>query len=145
MIRLFNCFDTMNECPLGSGALATTTYPIDREFTAEYLGFNGPMQNSLDGVSDRDYCIELAGAIATCMMHMSRLSEEIVLWSSWEFKFIELDDAYSTGSSIMTAKEKSRHLRTYKGQDGKMYRQSYDAFDDDERTSACIQQGYAGR
>ncbi|MCI8911875.1 MAG: argininosuccinate lyase [Clostridia bacterium] len=119
MIRLFNCFDTMNECPLGSGALATTTYPIDREFTAEYLGFNGPMQNSLDGVSDRDYCIELAGAIATCMMHMSRLSEEIVLWSSWEFKFIELDDAYSTGSSIMPQKKNPDICELIRGKTGR--------------------------
>lgn len=119
MIRLFNCFDTMNECPLGCGALATTTYPIDREFTAEYLGFKGPMLNSLDGVSDRDYCIELANCIATCMMHMSRLSEEIVLWSSWEFKFIELDDAYSTGSSIMPQKKNPDICELIRGKTGR--------------------------
>ena len=105
MVRMFNCFSLMNECPLGSGALATTTYPIDREFTAKHLGFDNPTYNSLDGVSDRDYAIELASAISICMMHLSRLSEEIVLWSSWEFKFIELDDAYATGSSIMPQKK----------------------------------------
>ncbi len=119
MIRLFNCFDLMNECPLGSGALATTTYPIDREFTAEYLGFKCPMQNSLDGVSDRDYCIELANAIAICMMHMSRLSEEVVLWSSWEFKFVELDDAYSTGSSIMPQKKNPDICELIRGKTGR--------------------------
>ncbi len=119
MVRLFNCFDNMNECPLGAGALATTTYPIDREFTAEYLGFKNPMQNSLDGVSDRDYCIELASAIATCMMHMSRLSEEVVMWSSWEFKFIELDDAYSTGSSIMPQKKNPDICELIRGKTGR--------------------------
>ncbi len=119
MVRFFNCFDLMNECPLGCGALATTTYPIDREFTAEYLGFKGPMQNSLDGVSDRDYCIELASAIATCMMHMSRLSEEVVMWSSWEFKFVELDDAYSTGSSIMPQKKNPDICELIRGKTGR--------------------------
>ncbi|MDE6473849.1 MAG: argininosuccinate lyase [Clostridia bacterium] len=119
MIRMFNCFDLLNECPLGSGALATTTYPIDREFTAEYLGFKGPMQNSLDGVSDRDYCIELANAIAISMMHLSRLSEEVVLWSSWEFKFVELDDAYSTGSSIMPQKKNPDICELIRGKTGR--------------------------
>ena len=119
MVRMFNCFDLMNECPLGSGALATTTYPIDREFTAEYLGFAQPMQNSLDGVSDRDYCMELAGAIAICMVHMSRLSEEVVLWCSWEFKFIELDDAYSTGSSIMPQKKNPDICELIRGKTGR--------------------------
>ncbi len=119
MVRFFNCFDIMNECPLGCGALATTTYTIDREFTAEYLGFKGPTQNSLDGVSDRDYCIELASAIATCMMHMSRLSEEVVMWSSWEFKFVELDDAYSTGSSIMPQKKNPDICELIRGKTGR--------------------------
>ena len=85
-----------SQCPLGSGALAGTTYPLDRDFTAEKLGFAAPCANSLDGVSDRDFCIELASAISICMMHLSRLSEEIILWCSWEFKFIELDDAFTT-------------------------------------------------
>ena len=94
-----------SQCPLGSGALAGTTYPLDRQFTAEKLGFAAPCANSLDGVSDRDFCIELASAISICMMHLSRLSEEIILWCSWEFKFIELDDAFTTGSSIMPQKK----------------------------------------
>ena len=119
MVRLFNCFDLMNECPLGCGALATTTYPIDREFTAEYLGFKSPMLNSLDGVSDRDYCMELAGALAICMVHMSRLSEEVVLWCSWEFKFVELDDAYSTGSSIMPQKKNPDICELIRGKTGR--------------------------
>lgn len=119
MVRLFNCFSLMNECPLGSGALATTTYPIDREYTAEYLGFDNPMLNSLDGVSDRDYCMELANAIAICMVHMSRLSEEVVLWCSWEFKFVELDDAYSTGSSIMPQKKNPDICELIRGKTGR--------------------------
>jgi len=94
-----------SQCPLGSGALAGTTYQLDRDFTAEKLGFAAPCANSLDGVSDRDFCIELASAISICMMHLSRLSEEIILWCSWEFKFIELDDAFTTGSSIMPQKK----------------------------------------
>ena len=119
MVRMFNCFELMNECPLGCGALATTTYPIDRQYTAEFLGFKNPMQNSLDGVSDRDYCMELANAIAICMVHMSRLSEEVVLWCSWEFKFIELDDAYSTGSSIMPQKKNPDICELIRGKTGR--------------------------
>ena len=103
--RLDDTNKRMNVCPLGSGALAGTTYPINREQTAALLGFDAPMANSLDGVSDRDYCIELANAISIIMMHLSRFSEEIILWCSWEFKFIELDDAYATGSSIMPQKK----------------------------------------
>lgn len=120
MVRMFNCFSLMNECPLGSGALATTTYPIDREFTAKHLGFDNPTYNSLDGVSDRDYAIELASAISICMMHLSRLSEEIVLWSSWEFKFIELDDAYATGSSIMPQKKNPDICELIRGKTGRV-------------------------
>ena len=120
MVRMFNCFSLMNECPLGSGALATTTYPIDREFTAKHLGFDNPMYNSLDGVSDRDYVIELANAIAICMMHLSRLSEEVVLWSRWEFKFIELDDAYATGSSIMPQKKNPDICELIRGKTGRV-------------------------
>ena len=104
-LRLSNTLDIMNYCPLGSGALASTTYNIDREFTAAALGFKGPTLNSLDGVSDRDFCMEAAADIAIAMVHLSRLSEEIILWTSWEFKFIELDDAFATGSSIMPQKK----------------------------------------
>ena len=92
-------------CPLGSGALAGTTYPLDRDMTAKALGFDEPCPNSLDGVADRDFCIELAGTLSILMMHLSRFSEEILLWCSWEFKFIELDDAFATGSSIMPQKK----------------------------------------
>lgn len=103
--RIDDCFERMNVSPLGSGALATTTYPIDRMFVAKELGMNGMTHNSLDGVSDRDYAIEFANDLALIMMHLSRLSEEIILWCSWEFKYIELDDAYATGSSIMPQKK----------------------------------------
>ena len=103
--RLEDCFKRMNVSPLGSGALATTTYPIDRMFVAKELGMDDIMYNSLDGVSDRDYAIELANDLAMIMMHLSRLSEEVILWCSWEFKYIELDDAYATGSSIMPQKK----------------------------------------
>ena len=109
------------QCPLGSGALAGTTYPLDRQFTAEKLGFAAPCANSLDGVSDRDFCIELAAAISTCMMHLSRLSEEIILWCSWEFKFIELDDAYATGSSIMPQKKNPDVAELVRGKTGRVY------------------------
>ena len=105
--RLEDCKKRMNECPLGCGALAGTTYPIDRQATANALGFDAPMNNTLDGVSDRDYALELMSALSILMMHLSRFSEEVILWCSWEFKFIELDDAYATVTAIMTAKEKS--------------------------------------
>ncbi len=110
----------MNVCPLGSGALAGTTYDINRHRTAELLGMNAPMVNSLDGVSDRDSCIELASAISICMMHLSRFSEEIILWSSWEFKFIELDDAYATGSSIMPQKKNPDVTELIRGKTGRV-------------------------
>ena len=103
--RIDDCYERMNVSPLGSGALATTTYPIDREFVAKQLGMSGICENSLDGVSDRDYAIEFANALALIMMHLSRFSEEMILWCSWEFKYIELDDAYATGSSIMPQKK----------------------------------------
>ena len=105
----------------GSGALAGTTYPLDRQFTAEKLGFAAPCPNSLDGVSDRDFCIELANAISICMMHLSRLSEEIILWCSWEFKFIELDDAFTTGSSIMPQKKNPDVTELIRGKTGRVY------------------------
>ena len=109
------------ECPLGSGALAGTTYPLDRFYTAEQLGFAAPCGNSIDGVSDRDFCIELCSAMATCMMHLSHLSEEIILWCSWEFKFIELDDAFTTGSSIMPQKKNPDVTELIRGKTGRVY------------------------
>ena len=119
--RLSDTAKRMNQNPLGSGALAATTYPIDREMTSALLGFDGPTANSLDGVSDRDFCIELAAAIATIMMHLSRFSEEIILWSSWEFKFIELDGAYATGSSIMPQKKNPDVAELCRGKTGRVY------------------------
>ena len=110
-----------SQCPLGSGALAGTTYPLDREYTAQNLGFFAPCENSLDGVSDRDFCIELAAAMSICMMHLSRLSEEIILWCSWEFKFIELDDAFTTGSSIMPQKKNPDVTELIRGKTGRVY------------------------
>lgn len=117
--RLQDAAKRMDYCPLGSCALAGTTYPLNRERTAELLGFAGPTQNSLDGVSDRDFCLELSSAIAICMVHLSRLSEEIILWCSWEFKFIELDDAYSTGSSIMPQKKNPDIAELVRGKTGR--------------------------
>ncbi len=119
--RLEDCKARMNECPLGSGALAGTTYPIDRHMTAAALGFDGPMSNSLDGVSDRDYALELMSALSILMMHLSRFSEEIILWCSWEFKYIELDDAYSTGSSIMPQKKNPDIAELVRGKTGRVY------------------------
>ena len=119
MTRMFNCFELMNFSPLGCGALATTTYPIDRGFTAKMLGFDAPSANSLDGVSDRDYCVEFYAASALTMTHLSRLSEEIVLWCSWEFKFVELDDAYATGSSIMPQKKNPDICELIRGKTGR--------------------------
>ena len=118
--RLEDAQRRMNVCPLGSGALAGTTYPLDREMTASLLGFDGPTHNSLDGVSDRDFCMELASAIAICMVHLSRFSEEIILWCSWEFKFIELDDAFSTGSSIMPQKKNPDIAELVRGKTGRV-------------------------
>lgn len=120
-IRLDNTCELMNECPLGSGALATTTYPIDREYTSELLNFRKPMDNSLDGVSDRDYCIELASDLSILMMHLSRMSEEIIQWSTIEFHFLELDDAYSTGSSIMPQKKNPDICELIRGKSGRVY------------------------
>ena len=119
--RMRDAARRMEELPLGSGALAGTTYPIDRQMTAKVLGFSRPTANSLDGVSDRDFCIELASAISTIMMHLSRLSEEIVLWCSWEFKFIELDDAFATGSSIMPQKKNPDVAELVRGKTGRVY------------------------
>ena len=119
--RLEDCKKRMNICPLGSGALAGTTYPIDRWETAELLGFDAPCSNSLDGVSDRDYALELLGDLSILMMHLSRFAEEVILWCSWEFKFIELDDAYSTGSSIMPQKKNPDVAELVRGKTGRVY------------------------
>ena len=119
--RLEDCAGRLNECPLGCGALAGTTYPIDRWQTAKALGFDAPMSNSLDGVSDRDYALELMSALSILMMHLSRFSEEVILWCSWEFKFIELDDAYATGSSIMPQKKNPDVAELVRGKTGRVY------------------------
>ena len=119
--RLEDCAARLNECPLGSGALAGTTYPIDRWETAKLLGFDAPMANSLDGVSDRDYALELLSGLSILMMHMSRFAEEVILWCSWEFKFVELDDAYATGSSIMPQKKNPDVAELVRGKTGRVY------------------------
>ena len=119
--RMHDIYERMNYCPLGSGALAGTTYPLDREYTAELLGFYGPTLNSMDGVSDRDYLIEYLSAMATIMMHLSRFSEEIIIWNSNEYKFVEIDDAYSTGSSIMPQKKNPDIAELVRGKTGRVY------------------------
>ena len=119
--RLEDCARRLNECPLGSGALAGTTYPIDRWMTAKELDFTRPMSNSLDGVSDRDYALELLSCLSILMMHLSRFAEEVILWCSWEFKFVELDDAYSTGSSIMPQKKNPDVAELVRGKTGRVY------------------------
>ena len=119
--RLSDCRKRMNLSPIGCCALAGTTYPIDRQFEATQLGFDGVCLNSLDGVSDRDFCVELMSAISLLMMHLSRFSEEIILWSSWEFKFIELSDAYTTGSSIMPQKKNPDMAELVRGKTGRVY------------------------
>ena len=119
--RLEDCLERLDECPLGAGALATSTYPVDRFRTAQLLGFRKPTDNSMDSVSDRDYAIELLSALSILMMHLSRFSEEIILWCSWEFKFVELDDAYSTGSSIMPQKKNPDVAELVRGKTGRVY------------------------
>lgn len=121
VLRLEDCLERMDELPLGAGALAGTTYDIDRQFVAEKLGFARVTQNSLDSVSDRDFAIEFASAASILMMHLSRFSEEIILWCSWEFKFVELDDAYSTGSSIMPQKKNPDVAELVRGKTGRVY------------------------
>lgn len=120
-LRLHDIYDRMNYCPLGSGALAGTTYPLDREYTAELLGFYGPCLNSMDGVSDRDYLIEFLSALSTIMMHLSRFSEEVIIWNSNEYQFVEIDDAYSTGSSIMPQKKNPDIAELVRGKTGRVY------------------------
>ena len=119
--RLEDVHERMNYCPLGSGALAGTTYPLDREYTAELLGFYGPTLNSMDGVSDRDYLLEYLSAMSTIMMHLSRFSEEVIIWNSNEYRFIEIDDAYSTGSSIMPQKKNPDIAELVRGKTGRVY------------------------
>ena len=119
--RLCDIYDRMNYCPLGAGALAGTTYPLNRELTASLLDFYGPTLNSMDSVSDRDYVIEMLSAFATIMMHLSRFSEEIIIWNSNEYQFIELDDAYSTGSSIMPQKKNPDIAELVRGKTGRVY------------------------
>ena len=119
--RIEDAVDRMNYSPIGSCALAGTTYGTDRYFEAKKLGFNCITQNSIDGVSDRDFCVELMSAFSLIMMHLSRFSEEIILWSSWEFKFVELDDAYTTGSSIMPQKKNSDMAELVRGKTGRVY------------------------
>ncbi len=119
--RLECAYKHMDEMPLGSGALATTTYPIDRTVTASLLNFERISQNSLDGVSDRDFCMELASVISIIMVHLSRFSEEIIMWCSWEFKFVELDDAFSTGSSIMPQKKNPDIAELVRGKSGRVF------------------------
>ena len=119
--RFEDCMERMDECPLGAGALATSSYPVNRQRTAELLGFQKPTENSLDSVSDRDYAIEFLSACSLCMMHLSRFSEEIILWCSWEFKFVDLDDAYSTGSSIMPQKKNPDVAELVRGKTGRVY------------------------
>ena len=119
--RLEDCLERMDECPLGAGALATSTYPVDRFQTAAALGFKKPTDNSMDSVSDRDFAIEFLSACSILMMHLSRFSEEIILWCSWEFKYVELDDAYSTGSSIMPQKKNPDVAELVRGKTGRVY------------------------
>jgi len=121
LTRLADAVKRMNESPLGACALAGTTYPTDRQMTAKALGFDGPCKNSIDAVSDRDFCVELLSAIAITMMHLSRFSEEIILWASWEFQFIELDDGYTTGSSIMPQKKNADMAELVRGKTGRVY------------------------
>jgi argininosuccinate lyase len=120
-LRLADIYQRMNYCPLGSGALAGTTYDLDRYYTAELLGFAGPSLNSMDGVSDRDYLIEYLSALSTVMMHLSRFSEEVIIWNSNEYQFVEIDDAYSTGSSIMPQKKNPDIAELVRGKTGRVY------------------------
>ena len=119
--RLEDCLERLDECPLGAGALATSTYPVDRQMTEKLLGFAKPTENSMDSVSDRDYAIEFLSACSIMMMHLSRFAEEIILWCSWEFKYADLDDAYSTGSSILPQKKNPDVAELVRGKTGRVY------------------------
>ena len=142
--RIGDAVKRMNESPLGACALAGTTYPTDRRMTAAALGFDGPCRNSIDAVSDRDFCVELLSALATVMMHLSRFSEEIILWSSWEFHFVELSDAYTTGSSIRPQKKNSDMGGAGPGQDGAGLRRPHGDPHHAEGPAPGLQQGHAG-
>ena len=139
--RLDDIYNRMNYCPLGSGALAGTTYPLDREYTAQLLEFKGATLNSMDSVADRDYVIELLSALSTIMMHLSRFSEEIIIWNSNEYRFVEIDDAYSTGSSIMPQKKNPDIAELVRGKTGRVYGVDSDY---NEGNPTRIQQGHAG-
>lgn len=119
--RLSDIYARMNLCPLGSGALAGTTYPLDRAYSAQLMDFDGPTMNSMDSVSDRDYVIELLSALSTIMMHLSRFAEEVIIWNSNEYRFVEIDDAYSTGSSIMPQKKNPDIAELVRGKTGRVY------------------------
>ena len=121
LLRMKDIYNRMNYCPLGAGALAGTTYPLDREYTAELLDFFGPTLNSMDSVSDRDYLIEFMSALSTIMMHLSRFSEEVIIWNSNEYRFVTIDDAYSTGSSIMPQKKNPDIAELVRGKTGRVY------------------------
>ena len=121
LLRMKDIYKRMNYCPLGAGALAGTTYPLDREYTAKLLGFEGPTLNSMDSVADRDYLIEFMSALSTVMMHLSRFSEEIIIWNSNEYRFVTIDDAYSTGSSIMPQKKNPDIAELVRGKTGRVY------------------------
>ncbi len=120
-LRLKDIYHRMNYCPLGAGALAGTTYPLDRAYTASLMGFEGPTMNSIDSVSDRDYVIEFLSALSTIMMHLSRFSEEVIIWNTNEYQFVESDDAYSTGSSIMPQKKNPDIAELVRGKTGRVY------------------------
>ncbi len=120
-LRMYDIFKRMNYCPLGAGALAGTTYPLDRDCTAKILGFDGPTLNSMDSVADRDYLIEFLAALSTVMMHLSRFSEEVIIWNSNEYQFVEIDDAFSTGSSIMPQKKNPDIAELVRGKTGRVY------------------------
>jgi argininosuccinate lyase len=121
LLRMKDIYNRMNYCPLGAGALAGTTYPMDRDYTASLLEFYGPTLNSMDSVSDRDYLIEFMSALSTVMMHLSRFSEEIIIWNSNEYRFVTIDDAYSTGSSIMPQKKNPDIAELVRGKTGRVY------------------------
>ena len=121
LLRMKDIYNRMNYCPLGAGALAGTTYPLDREYTAQLLDFYGPTLNSMDSVSDRDYLIEFMSALSTIMMHLSRFSEEVIIWNSNEYRFVTIDDAYSTGSSIMPQKKNPDIAELVRGKTGRVY------------------------
>ena len=142
--RLGDCRKRMNVCPIGSCALAGTTYPTDRRFEARKLGFDDIARNSIDGVSDRDFCVELMSAVSILMMHLSRFSEEIILWASWEFKFIELSDAYTTGSSIMPQKKNPDMAELVRGKTGRVYGDLMGLLTTLKGHSSGLQQGHAG-